>query len=242
MSEFYMIFARKLTKFPNFTWFLPEKYIFPEFGGKCPLPPVSYAYVASPSFPLSFPIFFFASPSYFTRRPFSYSPSFLFSPRLCGRAFSERGLSEVSPRIFFLKFNTRFGTKWRRIYGSPVSIFVNKFLSMLMMAWSAACSNIRYAFAYKSCVILCKRLGEASRWTSSVQSPLISISCSYRCSVEFNPFSLLTWSHPLIWVSRFSLYLTWFLLLCFFVQCVFFVSEYMPIICQFVLFSVYFWN
>jgi len=28
----------KLTKCPNFTWFLPEKYIFPEFGGWGPAP------------------------------------------------------------------------------------------------------------------------------------------------------------------------------------------------------------
>ena len=25
MPEFYMIFARKLTKFPNFTWYIPQK-------------------------------------------------------------------------------------------------------------------------------------------------------------------------------------------------------------------------
>jgi len=34
----------KLTKWPNFTWFLPEKCIFPEFGRQCPQPPISYAY------------------------------------------------------------------------------------------------------------------------------------------------------------------------------------------------------
>jgi len=42
---FYMIFARKLTKCPNFTCYLPEKYFLPNFGGTCPLPSVSYAYV-----------------------------------------------------------------------------------------------------------------------------------------------------------------------------------------------------
>ena len=32
----------KLTKYPNFTY-LPEKNIFPNFWGTCPLPPVSHA-------------------------------------------------------------------------------------------------------------------------------------------------------------------------------------------------------
>jgi len=51
----FMIFAQKLTKFPNFTSFLPEKC--PNFHNNCPknipslilgppCPPVSYAYVA----------------------------------------------------------------------------------------------------------------------------------------------------------------------------------------------------
>jgi len=47
------IFARKymhekLTKCPNFTQLLPEKYFHDFFGrgGTCPLPPVSYAYMS----------------------------------------------------------------------------------------------------------------------------------------------------------------------------------------------------
>jgi len=56
MPEFYLIFARKITKFPNFTWYLPEyarifhdicpKIFFPKFGGRgtCLLTPVSCAY------------------------------------------------------------------------------------------------------------------------------------------------------------------------------------------------------
>jgi len=45
MPEFYMIYAKKITKFPNFTQFLPEKNSFcPNLGGNCPLPSISYTY------------------------------------------------------------------------------------------------------------------------------------------------------------------------------------------------------
>jgi len=48
IPDFYMIYARKkLTKCPNFTWFLPEKYfsrIILERGKCAPATPVSYAY------------------------------------------------------------------------------------------------------------------------------------------------------------------------------------------------------
>jgi len=46
IPEFYMIYAQKTTKCPNFTWFLPEKCFSPDFfwGGSAPSP-LSYAYV-----------------------------------------------------------------------------------------------------------------------------------------------------------------------------------------------------
>jgi len=61
MPEFYVIFARKIIKMPEFLWYLPEnvtssfymiiarKKYFPDFffggGGRAPFLPVSDAYV-----------------------------------------------------------------------------------------------------------------------------------------------------------------------------------------------------
>jgi len=45
MPEFYMTFARKINKVPEFYMIFAPKIFSPEFvEGKCPLPPVSYAY------------------------------------------------------------------------------------------------------------------------------------------------------------------------------------------------------
>ena len=46
MSEFYMIFARKINRIPEFYMILPEKYFCRFFflgGGQVPPAPVSYA-------------------------------------------------------------------------------------------------------------------------------------------------------------------------------------------------------